>query len=184
MALTDSLKILLIDTAKSLQGSARRLFMARTVTALGPGGPQRAARELRWGRMTRRKGRRARTRGVHCLDACSLRGRKRAAEPLPHRLSDRRAIVDSHSQAAPQFPLPAPLDPPDSGRGAAPVAGSERLRGGDPPDRGNPRHHVACTGRLPAERREESAAKKRPATDAICAQGAGVNRAADAADTV
>jgi hypothetical protein len=102
MALTDSLKILLIDTAKSLQGSARHLFMARTVTALGPGGPQRAARELRWGRMTRRKGRRARTRGVHCLDACSLRGRKPAAEQLPHRLSDRRAIVDSHSQAAPQ----------------------------------------------------------------------------------
>lgn len=31
MELTDSLKALFIETAKSLQGSARRLFMARTV---------------------------------------------------------------------------------------------------------------------------------------------------------
>jgi hypothetical protein len=48
MELTDSLKTLLIETAKSLKGSARRLFMARTVKELGPGGQQRAARELRW----------------------------------------------------------------------------------------------------------------------------------------
>jgi len=46
MELTDSLKTLLIETAKSLKGSARRLFMARTVKELGPGGQQRAAREL------------------------------------------------------------------------------------------------------------------------------------------
>ena len=38
MELTDSLKTLLIETAKSLKGSARRLFMARTVKELGPGG--------------------------------------------------------------------------------------------------------------------------------------------------
>ena len=44
MELTDSLKILLIETAKSLTGSARRLFMARTVKELGRGGQQRAAR--------------------------------------------------------------------------------------------------------------------------------------------
>ena len=56
MELTDSLKTLLIETAKTLKGSARRLFMARTVKELGPGGQQRAARELRWGRMTIRKG--------------------------------------------------------------------------------------------------------------------------------
>ena len=47
MELTDSLKVLLIETAKSLKGSARRLFMARTVKELGPGGQQCAARELR-----------------------------------------------------------------------------------------------------------------------------------------
>src|SRR5262245_30725262 len=62
MELTDSLKTLLIETAKSLKGSARRLFMARTVKELGPGGQQRAARALRWGRMTIRK-------GMHELDS-------------------------------------------------------------------------------------------------------------------
>src|ERR1700752_5207446 len=86
MELTDSLKTLLIETAKSLKGSARRLFMARTVKELGPGGQQRAARALRWGRMTIRKGLRELARGVRCIDAFNLRGRKRAEEPLPNLL--------------------------------------------------------------------------------------------------
>jgi hypothetical protein len=103
MELTDSLKTLLIETAKSLKGSARRLFMARTVKELGPGGQQRAARELRWGRMTIRKGMRELDSGVICIDAFTLRGRKRAKAPLPNLLTDMRAIVDSQSQADPQF---------------------------------------------------------------------------------
>ena len=103
MELTDSLKTLLIATAQSLKGHARRVFMARTVQELGPGGQQRAARELRWGRMTIRKGLRALARGVRCIDAFPLRGRKRAEEHLPNLLTDIRAIVDSQSQADPQF---------------------------------------------------------------------------------
>jgi len=103
MELTDSLKTLLIETATSLQGSARRLCMARTVKELGPGGQQRAARELRWGRMTMRKGMRELASGVSCIDAFNLRGRKRAEGHLPNLLTDIRAIVDSQSQADPQF---------------------------------------------------------------------------------
>ena len=41
MEFTNSLKTLFMETARSLTGSARRLFMARTVKELGPGG-QRA----------------------------------------------------------------------------------------------------------------------------------------------
>ena len=103
MELTDSLKTLLIETAKSLKGSARRLFMARTVKELGPGGQQRAARELRWGRMTIRKGLHELDSGVICIDAFALRGRKRAEAHLPNLLTDIQAIVDSQSQADPQF---------------------------------------------------------------------------------
>jgi hypothetical protein len=103
MELTDSLKTLLIETAKALTGSARRLFMARTVKELGPGGQQRAARELRWGRMTIRKGLHELDSGVICVDAFALRGRKRAEEHLPNLLTDIQAIVDSQSQADPQF---------------------------------------------------------------------------------
>jgi hypothetical protein len=103
MELTNSLKTLLIETAKSLKGSARRLFMARTVKELGPGGQQRAARELRWGRMTIRKGLHELDSGVICVDAFALRGRKRAEAHLPNLLTDIQAIVDSQSQADPQF---------------------------------------------------------------------------------
>jgi hypothetical protein len=41
MELVEEVKELLIETAKGLKGSARRLFMARTVRALGEGGKSR-----------------------------------------------------------------------------------------------------------------------------------------------
>jgi Rhodopirellula transposase DDE domain len=103
MNLTDSFKTMLMATAQSLQGHARRLFMARTVRELGPGGQARAARELHWGRMTIRKGLHELDSGLRCADAFSARGRKRAEEHLPHLLPDLQALVDSQSQADPQF---------------------------------------------------------------------------------
>ena len=102
MELTDSLKSLCIETAKSLKGSARRLFRARTVKELGAGGQRRAARALGWGRMTMRKGMHELESGFPCLDAFSARGRKRVETHLPHLLPDISAIVDSQSQADPQ----------------------------------------------------------------------------------
>lgn len=56
MDLIDALKTLFIETAKALTGSKRRIFMARTVKKLGPGGQRRAERELGWSRVTIRKG--------------------------------------------------------------------------------------------------------------------------------
>ena len=53
--------------------------------------------------MTIRKGMRELASGVSCIDAFHLRGRKRAEEHLPKLLTDIRAIVDSQSQADPQF---------------------------------------------------------------------------------
>jgi hypothetical protein len=103
MELTDSLKSLCIETAKSLKGSARRLCMARTVKELGAGSQRRAERELGWGRMTIRKGTHELESGFTCLDAFAARGRKRVEVHLPRLLPDIRAIVDSQSQADPQF---------------------------------------------------------------------------------
>ena len=103
MELTDSLKALFIDTAKTLKGSARRLFMARTVKELGPGGQRRAERELGWNRITIRKGTHELDRGFICLDAFSARGRKRAEDHLPHLLDDLTAIVDGQSHTDPRF---------------------------------------------------------------------------------
>jgi hypothetical protein len=103
MALTDALKAVFIDTARGLKGSARRLFMARTVKELGPGGQRRAERALGWHRSTLRKGTPELESGFICLDAFSARGRKRAEDHLPHLLEDIRALVDSQSQSDPQF---------------------------------------------------------------------------------
>ena len=103
MELTASLKTLFIETAKGLKGSARRVFMARTAKELGPGGQRRAERALGWNRATIRKGTREVDSGFAIVDAFALRGRKRAEEHLPHLLADITAIVDSQSQADPQF---------------------------------------------------------------------------------
>jgi hypothetical protein len=103
MELTDSVKTLLIETAKTLKGSDRRRFMARTVKELGHGGQRRAERELGWNRQTLRKAIRELDCGVVCLDAVSLRRRKRAEEHLPHLLDDIKAIAESQSQADPHF---------------------------------------------------------------------------------
>src|SRR5262245_15219788 len=101
--LTDSLKALFIETAHTLKGSARRLFMARTVKELGRGGQRRAERELGWNRETIRKGMCELQSGLICLDNFAARGRKKAEEHLPNLLTDIAALVDGQSQADPQF---------------------------------------------------------------------------------
>jgi hypothetical protein len=101
MELTDALKALCVDTAQSLQGSARRILMARTVKELGPGGQRRAERALGWNRGTLRKGLHELASGLRGLDACAARGRKRAAPHLPHVLADLTAIVESQSHTDP-----------------------------------------------------------------------------------
>src|SRR5215210_1742880 len=103
MELTDSFKALLSETAETLRGSARRHFVARTVEELGHGGQRRAERELGWCRGTIRKGLHEVSSGFTCADADHARGRKRAEEHLPHLLEAITAIVDSQSQADPQF---------------------------------------------------------------------------------
>lgn len=103
MEFTDSLKTLFMETARSLKGSARRLFMARTVKELGQGGQRRAERELGWSRVTIRKGTHELDSGFTCLDAFAVRGRKPVEAHLPTLLRDMKAIVDSQSQTDPQF---------------------------------------------------------------------------------
>jgi len=91
MELTKEVKALLLSTAKDLKGSALRMFMARTVQALGEGGQRRAKRELGWNRGTIRKGMHEVESGIICVDAYSSRGRKRSEEHLPNLLIDRHA---------------------------------------------------------------------------------------------
>ena len=93
----------LIDAAKALKGSQRRLFIAKTVKAMGPGGQVWAEAHLGWNRETIRKGMHELRTGMTCLDAFHCRRRKPAEEHLPRLLEDIRAIADGQSQADPKF---------------------------------------------------------------------------------
>jgi hypothetical protein len=92
----------LIDTAKALKGSQRRLFLAKTVAAMGRGGQVWAEAHLGWNRETIRKGMHELRTGMTCADAFHCRRRKPAEEPLPRLLDDIRAIADGQSQADPK----------------------------------------------------------------------------------
>ena len=93
----------LIDAAKALKGSRKRLFMARTVGAMGRGGQRWAQVNLGWCRETIRKGTHELRSGMTCVDAFHCRRRKPAEEHLPRLLDDIRAIADGQSQADPKF---------------------------------------------------------------------------------
>jgi hypothetical protein len=93
----------LIDTAQALKGSPRRLFMARTVSAMGRGGQRWAEDHLGWSRVTIRKGIHELRSGLTCLDAFSARGRRPAEGRLPRLLDDIKDIADGQSQADPRF---------------------------------------------------------------------------------
>lgn len=93
----------LIDAARALKGSQRRLFMARTVQAMGRGGQRWAQEHLGWCRETIRKGTHELRSGMTCVDAFHCRRRKPAEEHLPRLLDDIRAIADGQSQADPKF---------------------------------------------------------------------------------
>jgi Rhodopirellula transposase DDE domain len=103
MELTDPIKEYLRQTAESLGGVDRRLFLARTVLLLGDNGQRLAERELGWNRGTIRKGLHELTSGIRCVDAFSARGRKRAEEHLPGLLPDIRSLIDGQSQTDPTF---------------------------------------------------------------------------------
>jgi hypothetical protein len=100
---TPELKELFVQTANVLKGSERRLFMARTVKALGRGGQSYAETELGWNRGTIQKGQKELTTGQVYVDNFTARGRKKCEEHLPNLLTDIREIVDSQSQTDPTF---------------------------------------------------------------------------------
>src|SRR3954452_8389309 len=93
----------LVDTAESLKGGGKRLFMARTVQAMGRGGQRWAEVHLGWCRDTIRKGGHELRTGMTCVDAFHCRRRKPAEEHLPRLLEDIRSIADGQSQADPRF---------------------------------------------------------------------------------
>src|SRR5258708_7647015 len=92
-----------IDTVLALKGRQKRLFMARTVKAMGRGGQRWAEAHLGWSRVTIRKGMHELDSGLTCLDAFAARGRRPVEDHLPHLLDDIKDIADAQSQTDPKF---------------------------------------------------------------------------------
>jgi len=86
-----------------VKGSARRVFMAQIVKAMGKGGQRRAEIELGWDRGTIRKGTRELESGFRCYDNYSARGRQPVEQHLPNLLNDIKAIAEAESQTDPTF---------------------------------------------------------------------------------
>jgi transposase len=103
MELTDEFKANIVETAKTLRGVQRRLFLARTVQSLGTGWQRRAEKEFGWSRVTIRKGMHELRSGITCCDAFTARGRWRAEEHLPRLLPDIQDIAKGFSQTDPRF---------------------------------------------------------------------------------
>jgi len=101
--LSAGLADILCFAAEQLKGSARRLFMAKTVKELGRGGQRRAEHELGWNRGTIRKGQHELQRNIVSLDAFHLRGRKKVEEHQPQLLEEIQKVVAPHSQTDPTF---------------------------------------------------------------------------------
>jgi hypothetical protein len=102
MEITGALHDLLIETADSLSGAARRRFMANTLNKLQLG-QREAAGLFGWGRDTLRKAGHELRTGLTCADAFCLRGRKPVELRLPNLFDDLRDLVQDHLQTDPTF---------------------------------------------------------------------------------
>jgi hypothetical protein len=104
MELIARLKESLILAAEHLTGSVRRVFMARTVEALGAGGQRLAERELGWDRETVRKGESESRLGRESIDFRAFNGPKpKVVRHFPNLKQDLKDIIQPHLQTDPKF---------------------------------------------------------------------------------
>ena len=88
---------------RNARHSGRRLFMAKVVKLLGPGGKRKAERRLGWNRCTINKGIKELESGIVCVDNFSSRGRKGFDFYFPNLRNDIHDIINPESQADPTF---------------------------------------------------------------------------------
>jgi hypothetical protein len=184
MELTEEVKMLFKETANTLKGSDRRMFMARVVKVLGQGGQRRSERELGWDRDTIRKGSHELKSGLRCYDNFAGRGRQRAEERLPDLLVDLKAIVDEQSQTDPSFKTTRLYTRLSAAEVKQQLLEQKGYQAAELPTAETIRQKLNQLGYYPGRVRKSQPLKKIPETEAIFTHLHQVNRATNADKTV
>ena len=184
MELPTATLVLVRAAAEALHGAARRLFQAKIVQTLGPGGQRRAEREFGWCRATLRKGAHELRTGITCRDAFTARGRKPAEAHLPRLLADLRAVVDGQSQTDPQFKSQRLYTRLTAAEVRRQLLAQHGYSDAELPAVSTIARKLNALGYHPMRVRKCQPAKRPPETDAIFAQLQTVHAAAAADPTV
>lgn len=94
------------SAAKLLTGYKRRRLQAEMALKYCNGSSRVAETTFGWGRDAVETGLNEKRTGIRCLDACNLRGRKRAEERCPELKTHVHRIVEPQAQADPKFQTP------------------------------------------------------------------------------
>lgn len=183
MELTKELKEIFIETAQELKGYARRIFKAKVVKALGQGGQRQVEEELGWNRGTIRKGQTELAGGFAYLDQFRKRGRKPITAHWPTLLDDLQAIAEAVSQTDPTFQTTRLYLRLSAAEVRKQLIEQKGYREEEAPSEETIRLKLNEGGYSLKKVKKSQPQKKLPETDAIFAQVAQVNAAADADDT-
>lgn len=102
-SLTEDAVQTILSAAKLLTGHRRRQFQAETAIKYCNGSARQAESTFGWGRAAVETGIHELRTGIRCLDACHLRGRKKAEELCPKLEDHVHRLVDPQAQADPKF---------------------------------------------------------------------------------
>ena len=96
---------LLMDAARALRGSQRRMFLAKVCDLLCDGNVRKAEERFGWGRETVSKGiqERKANGAISLPTAPERRGRKRSEDKNPQLKIDIRTIVEPHTHSDPEL---------------------------------------------------------------------------------
>lgn len=183
MELTQELKGIFIETAQELKGYAARIFKAKVVKALGKGGQRRAEEELGWNRGTIRKGLTELAGGFAYLDQFRKRGRKPISEQRATWVEDLKAIAEAVSQTDPTFQTTRLYLRLSAAEVRKQLLERKGYREDELPSPETLRLKLNELGYSLKKVKKSQPKKKVPETDAIFAQVAQVNAAADADET-
>jgi hypothetical protein len=183
MELTQELKEIFIETAQELKGYARRVFKAKVVKALGQGGQRQAEEELGWNRGSLRKGQTELGGGFAYLAQFRKRGRKPITAHWPTLLDDLQAIAEAVSQTDPTFQTTRLYLRLSAAEVRKQLIEQKGYGEEEAPSEETIRLKLNEGGYSLKKVKKSQPKKKLPETDAIFAQIAQVNAAADADDT-